>query len=207
MRIDVNKLNTVLHHIKTGVPVIVVDDYDRENEGDIVIAASLASYGNINFTAKNARGIMCLASSGEILDRLEVPMMVENSTDPLQTPFTVSVDASRGITTGVSVADRLKTIAVMVDPHSTPDDLIRPGHLFPLRARDGLLNDRKGHTEGSVTLMRLAELPEVAIICEIMNDDGTMARMHDLELFAQEHGLAIISIREIEEFAREAGIL
>lgn len=193
--------------VQLGRPVIVVDDYDRENEGDIVIAASRVTYDTLNFTSRKARGIMCLASSGRILDRLEVPLMVQNSTDPLETPFTVSVDASVGISTGVSIQDRLVTMEVMCSPDSTPSDLARPGHLFPLRARDGLLNDRKGHTEASVTLMRMAGMVEVAMICEIMNNDGTMARMHDLERFALEHGLTIISIAEIESSAKLMGIL
>jgi len=142
---------------------------------------------------------MCISCAGHILDKLEIPMMVENSTDPLETAFTISVDAKNGTTTGVSISDRLKTIKVFVSPTGKPEHLIRPGHMFPLRARDGLLKDRSGHTEASVTLMKMAGLKEVAVISEVMNNDGTMARLPDLEKLAIEHHLRVVSIADIKE--------
>ena len=144
---------------------------------------------------------MCLPCNGDLLDRLELPPMVATNTDKNETPFTVSIDARDGTTTGMSVVDRLATIGVLLDPDSTPDHLTRPGHLFPLRARDGLLKVRRGHTEGSIQLMDLAGLQPVAMICEIMNDDGTMTKGGDLDKFAVEHGLSIISIEEVYEAA------
>ena len=194
-------LKLAIHDVTSGWPIIVVDDFNRENEGDIVISGEFANSKNLAFTALNARGIMCIPTTNEILTRLEIPMMVQSSTDPLETPFTVSVDAKHGTTTGVSVSDRLKTIQVFLNEKSVPGDLIRPGHMFPLRARNGLLSERQGHTEASVTLMKLIGLKPVAVISEIMNEDGSMARMLDLELFASKHHLRIVSIEEIKEAA------
>ena len=196
-----NIVEKVLQDIKDGRPVVLVDEYDRENEGDIVVAAEKCNVENLVFTMNNARGLMCLPISGEVLDRLEIPPMVASNTDRNQTPFTVSVDAREGTTTGMSVHDRLKTIDVLLDLDSKPNDLTRPGHLFPLRARDGLLKDRRGHTEGAIQLMVMAGLSPVAMICEIMNDDGTMTKGADLESFAAAHGLSIISIEEVYEAA------
>ena len=147
----------------------------------------------------NAKGLMCLPCEGSILDNLELPPMVQDNTDPNETPFTVSIDALDGTTTGMSVYDRLKTISVLLDSKSEPKDLARPGHLFPLRARDGLLKERRGHTEGSIQLLKLAGMKPVAMIVEIMNNDGTMAKGGDLDKFAIEHGLTIISIEEVYE--------
>jgi len=194
-------LRHALEDIYSGFPIIVVDDFDRENEGDLMIAGIKATVENIAFMCRHGRGIMCLPTSGEILDRLNIPMMVEreDSTDPLETPFTVSVDAIEGITTGVSASDRVKTIQEMCHPLSRAEDLQKPGHLFPLRARSNLLEDRQGHTEASVTLMRMLGYTEVAVISEIMNDDGTMARLPELQVLAAEHRLHIISIEEISE--------
>jgi 3,4-dihydroxy 2-butanone 4-phosphate synthase len=182
-----------------GKPIVLIDEHDRENEGDIVIAAEKANKENLVFTMNKARGLMCLPCDGEILDRLAIGPMVTNNTDKNQTPFTVSVDASNGTTTGMSVDDRLRTISVLVDPESSEDDLTRPGHLFPLRPRVGLLKERRGHTEGSIELMKLAGLKPISIICEIMNDDGTMAKGGQLNKFATENGLTIISIEELYE--------
>jgi len=195
------KFQTVLDDLRAGKPIILVDEYDRENEGDIVIAAEMCNKENLVFTMNNARGLMCLPCNGDLLDRLELPPMVATNTDKNETPFTVSIDARDGTTTGMSVVDRLATIGVLLDPDSTPDHLTRPGHLFPLRARDGLLKVRRGHTEGSIQLMDLAGLQPVAMICEIMNDDGTMTKGGDLDKFAVEHGLSIISIEEVYEAA------
>ena len=174
-----------LDNYNNGKPIILVDEYDRENEGDIVIAAEKCNVDNLVFTMNNARGLMCLPAEGSILDRLKLPPMVENNTDPNETPFTVSIDASEGTTTGMSVQDRLRTISVLLDDNSKPEELSRPGHLFPLRARDNLLKVRRGHTEGSIQLMKLAGVKPVAMIVEIMNDDGTMAKGGDLDKFAE----------------------
>lgn len=194
-------LRHAIEDIYSGFPIIIVDDFDRENEGDLMIAGIKATTKNIAFMCRYGRGIMCLPTSGEILDRLEIPMMVpiEDSNDPLETPFTVSVDAIEGITTGVSASDRVKTIQEMCHPESRAADLQKPGHLFPLRARDNLLEDRQGHTEASVALTRMLNYTEVAVISEIMNEDGTMARLPELQVLAAEHQLHIISIEEVIE--------
>lgn len=194
-------LRHALGDIYSGFPIIIVDDFDRENEGDLMVAGVKATEENIAFMCRHGRGIMCLPASGEILDSLDIPMMVErkDSTDPLETPFTVSVDAIKGISTGVSAADRVETIRTMCHPFSEPEDLARPGHLFPLRARSNLLEDRQGHTEASVMLMKIMGYTEVAVISEIMNDDGSMARLLELQVLAAEHRLHIISIAEIVE--------
>lgn len=194
-------LRLAIRDVLNGYPVIVVDDFDRENEGDIVIAAEKATKENLAFTARYARGIMCISTIGSTMDRLNLPPMWKDTEDPLETPFTVSCDAKHGTTTGVSVSDRLKTLAVFINEESKPTDLIRPGHMFPLRARDALLKERQGHTEASVTLMKLAGLKPVSVICEIMNDDGSMAKLMDLEEFASEHHLRIVSIKEIKQAA------
>ena len=192
-------IQDAIDELREGQPVIVVDEHDRENEGDIVIAGEAASADNLIFSINYVKGLMCIACAGEILDRLDVPLMVEYNTDKNETPFTVSVDAANGTTTGMSVNDRLTTIDVLVDDNSKPQDLNRPGHLFPLRAKDGLLKERRGHTEGSVALMKLAGLKPVAIISEIMTDEGTMAKGGQINKFATEHGLTLISIEEIYE--------
>lgn len=188
-----------LDHIKDGVPIIIVDDFDRENEGDLMIAADKATVENIAFMCRYGRGIMCLPVSGELLDKLEIPMMVQNSTDPLNTPFTVSVDAKAGVTTGVSAGDRLATIKAMLSPLSRPEDLTRPGHLFPLRARDRLLLERRGHTEVSVVLTKILDMTPLAVISEIMNFDGSMSRLGDLDILATRHNLQMVSIEDICE--------
>lgn len=187
----------ILKDIKNGKPVLLVDDYERENEGDIVLAAEKAARDTIAFCMRYARGLMCMPANGKILDRLDLPLMVQNSTDRNQTPFTVSVDAAHGTTTGMSVFDRLKTISVFLDPNAEPHHLNRPGHLFPLRARDGLLKERKGHTETSIELVRAAGLREVAVIVEVINDDGTMAKGRNLERFCKKHNISMISVQEI----------
>ncbi len=186
-----------LADIAAGWHVIVVDDYDRENEGDLILAGAKVTQQSIAFMMRWGRGIMCLPTDGAILDRLKIPPMVENSTDPYNTAFTVSIDAAEGITTGVCAYDRVKTISKMVDPESTPQDFARPGHLFPLRAQDNLLLDRRGHTEASVTLMKVLSLEPVAVISEIVNNDGSMARMPELTEMGKDKGIRIISIEEI----------
>ena len=194
---SINKIDEILSDVRAGIPVLVVDDYDRENEGDLVIAAEKANRFNISFCMRYARGLMCVPCHGSILDRLEIPMMVENTTDALETPFTVSVDAIKGATTGMSVYDRLQTLSIFLDDDSKPEELSRPGHLFPLRPRDNLLKDRRGHTESSIELTKLANLKPIAVIVEIVNDDGTMAKGEDIDAFAKHHNLKIISVKEI----------
>ena len=197
------KISTILADIQAGKPIIVVDSYDRENEGDLMIAAEKASARSLAFIAKEARGIMCIPTAKTILDRLEIPMSPSNNNDKFSTPFTVSIDARENVTTGVSVEDRMVTIGLVLDENTRPDQLAYPGHLFPLRPRRGLLNDRQGHTEASVQLALMAGLKPVAIICEIMNDDGSMARVPDLEVYAEKFNLNMISIDEVIEYCRE----
>ena len=194
-------LEKVLSDVRAGVPVVVVDDYDRENEGDIVIAAEVASIANLVFTMNHAKGLMCIPMLGEDLDRLKIPPMVQNNEDKNQTPFAVSVDAIEGVSTGMSAADRLLTLNVLTGNNSVPAQLSRPGHLFPLRAQPGLLQDRRGHTEGSLQLLKLAGMKQVAIICEIMNDDGTMTSGAQLPAYCEKHDLNIISIEELYDAA------
>lgn len=191
------KMNAIIQDILNGKPVIVVDDYDREFEGDLVIAAEKATADNLIFAMRHAKGLMCLPCTQDRIDRLDIPMMRTNKMDKFGTPFTVSIDAIEGTSTGMSVNDRLKTISVFLDENSKPNQLAQPGHLFPLRARPGLLKDRRGHTEASVELMKYAGLKEVAIIIEIMNDDGTMTKGEQLEKYAKIYNLNMISVEEI----------
>ena len=194
-----NKFNQILDDVKKGKPVIIVDDSDREDEGDLVLAAEMVDQYNLAFCMKHARGLMCVPCMKDRLDRLEIPMAPTNNLDPLGTPFSVAVDATEGTTTGMSVFDRLKTISVLLDESSKPSELYYPGHLFPLRAREGLLKERRGHTESSVELVKLAGFKPVAVIIEIMNDDGTMAKKEDLIKFAKTYDLKIVTIDEIFE--------
>lgn len=190
-------LSQALTQLQRGGMIILVDDEDRENEGDLVVAAEFATPEAVNFMARFGRGLICLALDAAQVDRLGLPPMVADNRARRSTAFTVSVEARDGITTGISAADRARTIAVAADPESRPADLVSPGHVFPLRAAAGGVLARNGHTEGAVDLMRIAGLRPAGVICEIMRDDGQMARRPDLEAFAQEHGLPILSIREI----------
>jgi 3,4-dihydroxy 2-butanone 4-phosphate synthase/GTP cyclohydrolase II len=183
-----------LEAIRQGRMVIVVDDEDRENEGDLVMAAEKATPAAINFMIKEGRGLLCVPMSAEWAKRLDLPLMVNPPRDSHETAFTVSVDAREGITTGISAHDRCRTIRVLADPHSRPEDLVRPGHVFPLIAKDGGVLRRAGHTEAAVDLCRLAHLRPVGVICEILNEDGTMARLPELLRFAEKHGLLILTI-------------
>ncbi len=189
-----------LDDIRQGKMIILVDDEDRENEGDLCIAAEKVTPEAINFMAKYGRGLICLALAPEIVDRLKLPMMVTNNASKFGTAFTVSIEARHGVTTGISAADRAHTILTAVADDAKPEDLVSPGHVFPLRARKGGVLVRTGQTEGSVDLARLAGLKPAAVICEIMKDDGTMARMPDLEIFAEEHGLKIITVADIIKY-------
>lgn len=186
--------------------IILVDDEDRENEGDLVLAAEFATAENINFLARHARGLICLTLEGKRVDELRLPAMASVNRANRSTAFTISIEAREGITTGISAADRATTIRTAVDPLKGANDIVSPGHIFPLRAADGGVLVRAGHTEGSVDLCRMAGLRPAAVICEIMNEDGTMARVPDLEVFAEEHGLPILTIKELIEWriARES---
>lgn len=189
-------IQDALTDLRAGKPIIVVDDEDRENEGDLVVAAQFATPATINFMAREARGLICIAMTGQDLDRLGIPMMVPagRNKSGFGSPFTVSVEARTGVTTGISAHDRARTVQVLIDPASTAEDIAMPGHTFPLRAhKDGVLA-RRGHTEASVDLTRLAGLTPAAVICEIMAEDGTMARLPALGQFAAGHKLKIISI-------------
>src|SRR3990172_6142033 len=188
--------------IKEGKFVIVVDDEDRENEGDLTIAAVKVTPEAINFMATHGRGLICVPLTGKRLDELHIPMMVSDNTSKLTTAFTVSVEARYGTSTGISAADRSRTVQAMLDPKTKPDDLLMPGHMFPLRARDGGVLVRAGQTEAAVDLARLAGFYPAGVICEVMNEDGTMARMPQLEVIAKKFGLKIISVADLITYRR-----
>ena len=183
--------------IRRGRMVVVVDDEDRENEGDLIMAAQFATPEAINFMIKEARGLICVPMPREWAERLDLPPMVQPPRDHHETAFTVSVDAREGVTTGISAHDRARTIRLLADPEAKPEDFVRPGHVFPLVAVDGGVLRRAGHTEAAVDLCRLAGLRPVGVICEIMRDDGTMARLPDLQEFARKHGLPLITIADL----------
>ncbi|HCU69200.1 MAG TPA: bifunctional 3,4-dihydroxy-2-butanone-4-phosphate synthase/GTP cyclohydrolase II [Desulfomicrobium sp.] len=186
-----------IKEIKAGKMIILVDDEDRENEGDLTIAAEMVTPESINFMAKFGRGLICLAMEPALVDKLELPLMARRNTSKFGTNFTVSIEAKHGVTTGISAHDRALTIQTAVADESTPEDLSTPGHIFPLRAKPGGVLVRAGQTEGSVDLARLAGLKGAAVICEIMNDDGTMSRMPDLRKFAEEHDMKIATIADL----------
>ena len=189
--------------IRAGRVVIVVDDADRENEGDLIMAAEKVTPEAIAFIVRHSSGVICMPVVGDRLDELEIPLMVADNTDQRHTAFTVSVDARRGVSTGISAADRATTIRAIVEPGTAPEDLSRPGHIFPLRYREGGVLKRAGHTEASVDLARLAGLFPAGVLCETVNEDGTMARLPDLVRFGAEHGLKIISIADLIAYRRE----
>ncbi len=191
-----------IEDIRAGRMVVVVDDPDRENEGDLVVAAQFASQEAVNFMATHARGLICLCLTGERCEELGLPMMTQRNEARLGTAFTVSVEAREGVTTGISAADRAHTIAVAIDPKSAQHDLVQPGHVFPLRARDGGVLVRAGQTEAAVDLARLAGLNAAGVVCEIMNEDGTMARVPDLVPYCERHGLKMITVADLIEYRR-----
>ncbi|WP_413834282.1 bifunctional 3,4-dihydroxy-2-butanone-4-phosphate synthase/GTP cyclohydrolase II [Desulfobacula sp.] len=193
-------IEQALEDIKNGKMVILVDDEDRENEGDLTMAAEAVTPEAINFMATYGRGLICLSLDSSIADRLDLPMMVDNNTSQYGTGFTVSIEAKKGVTTGISAADRATTVLTAVADDTTPDDIARPGHIFPLRARDGGVMVRIGQTEGSVDLARLSGMKPAGVICEIMDDDGTMARMPSLEIFAKKHGIGICTVAELVKY-------
>lgn len=199
-----SKIEDALTEIQKGKFVIVVDDEDRENEGDLIMAAEKVTPEALNFMEINARGLICVPLTSERLHELEIPIMVANNTERLQTAFTVTVDAVRGTTTGISVQDEYLTIKTLVNPKSRPEDLMHPGHIHPLQARDGGVLSRAGHTEAGVDLARLAGLAPAAVICEIKNPDGNMARVPELEGFAEEHGILIVTVAELIRYRRRA---
>jgi 3,4-dihydroxy 2-butanone 4-phosphate synthase / GTP cyclohydrolase II len=194
-----DSIESALADLKIGKSIVVVDDENRENEGDLICAAQFATSDMINFMAVEARGLICLAMTGERLDELDLPLMVKENTDSNQTAFTVSIDASPavGVTTGISADDRSRTIQVTLDPKTKPADLRRPGHIFPLRARSGGVLKRAGHTEAAVDLAQLAGLYPAGVICEIQNADGSMSRLPDLVTYAKDHNLKLISIADL----------
>lgn len=199
---SISTIAEAIEDFKQGRLVIIVDDADRENEGDLTIAADRVTPEAINFMAQYGRGLICLPVVGERLDELHIPMMVQDNTAPFGTAFTVSIDARQGTTTGISAYDRAHTIRTVLDPETREQDLVRPGHVFPLRVKEGGVLVRAGQTEASVDLARAAGLYPAAVICEIMNEDGTMARMPRLEEFSAEHGIKIITVADLIEYRR-----
>jgi len=195
-------IEEAIEDIKSGKFVIVVDDEDRENEGDLVMAAEKVTPDAINFMAVHGRGLICMPVTGERLDELHIPMMVRDNTSKFTTAFTVSVEAKEGTSTGISAADRAQTVRTIIDPKTRPDDLLMPGHMFPLRARDGGVLVRAGQTEAVVDLARLAGLYPAGVLCEIMNEDGTMARLPQLEKIAEQWELKIISVADLIAYRR-----
>jgi len=195
-----NTIKEAIDDIKEGKMVILIDDEDRENEGDLTIAAEKITPEAINFMAKHGRGLICLSLTPERVDQLKLPMMADMNTSRFGTAFTISIEARRGVTTGISAADRAKTIKTAINPKSGPDDIARPGHIFPLRAQPGGVLQRAGQTEGSVDLSRLAGLSPAGVICEIMNDDGTMARVPQLAKFARKHRLKMVTIKDLIQY-------
>jgi len=193
----ISNIKNALEDLKQGKMIILVDDEDRENEGDLTMAAEKVTPEAINFMAKHARGLICLSLHPDIVERLNLPLMVQDNQSRFQTAFTVSIEAKNGVTTGISAADRAHTILTAVADNAQPDDLVQPGHLFPLRSRKGGVLFRTGQTEGSVDLARLAGLKPAGVICEIMNEDGTMARRPDLDKFANKHDLRIVTVADI----------
>jgi 3,4-dihydroxy 2-butanone 4-phosphate synthase / GTP cyclohydrolase II len=202
-----NEVRAVIDDFRQGKIVIIVDDEDRENEGDLAFAAETCTPEKINFLAKYGRGLICISMEAERLNALDIPMMVEQNTSRFETGFTVTVEARHGTTTGISAADRSTTVLKLVDPNACPEDFVKPGHMFPIRARKGGVLVRSGQTEASVDLARLAGLYPSGVICEIMNEDGSMARMPQLRKFSEEHGIKIISVADLIHYRRSNEIL
>lgn len=189
--------------MRRGLPVLVIDDADRENEGDVILAAVHATSRWVGWTVRHSSGLLCAPMPGELADRLALPLMVQRNEDARGTAYTISVDAADGVTTGISAADRARTLRVLADPATTAADLVRPGHVFPLRARDGGVLERPGHTEAAVDLCRLAGLPPVAVIAEVVEDDGSIMRVPGLRQLADETGVPLISIEDLAAYLRE----
>ena len=198
-----NSIESVIADLQRGKLVIVVDDADRENEGDVIMAAQFVTAAAVNFMAKYGRGLICVPTTSERLQQLGVERMVKQNRETFKTDFQVSVDAAHGITTGISAGDRAVTIRIMADPTAVPEDLVAPGHVFPLRARPGGVLQRAGHTEATVDLVQLAGCRPIGVICEIMSDDGSMARLPELVKFARKHRLKICAIADLIQYRRE----
>jgi 3,4-dihydroxy-2-butanone 4-phosphate synthase len=198
-------IEDAIRAFRDGRFVIIVDDENRENEGDLAIAAEFVTPEAINFCIREARGLVCCALAGDIIDNFDLPLMVpaQDNQSGFGTPFTVSVEAAKGVTTGISAHDRAHTIRTLIDPASSKEDIVMPGHIFPLRARDGGVLERDGQTEASVDLAKLAGLRPGAVICEIINDDGTMARLPELEEFGTEHNIPIISVEQLQQLREQ----
>jgi 3,4-dihydroxy 2-butanone 4-phosphate synthase / GTP cyclohydrolase II len=196
-------IEEAIEDIRDGKMVVVCDAEDRENEGDLTMAAQFCTPDAINFMATHGRGLICLALTGERCDELGLDLMAAKNESPFQTAFTVSIEAREGITTGISAHDRAHTVQVAIDPGSRPQDLVQPGHIFPLKAKDGGVLERTGQTEAAVDLARLAGLNPSGVICEVMNDDGTMARVPDLELYCQKHGLKMVTVADLIAYRRQ----
>ncbi len=197
-----NPIETVIADLQRGKMVIVVDDADRENEGDLILAAQFVTPAAVNFMAKHGRGLICVPTISERLQQLGIERMVQQNRETFKTDFQISVDAARNITTGISAADRAETIRIMAEPTAIPEDLVQPGHVFPLRARPGGVLQRAGHTEAAVDLVRLAGARPIGVICEIMSDDGSMARLPELIKFARRHNLKICTIADLIQYRR-----
>src|SRR5271156_5344404 len=197
-----DKIESVVADIRRGKMVVVVDDASRENEGDLILAAEKATPKNISFMVRYTSGVICVPMEGGDLDRLNLPLMTQQNLERMRTAYTISVDAARGVTTGISAADRAHTIQLLADPKTQPDDLVRPGHVFPLRYREGGVLRRSGHTEAAIDLARLAGLRPAGVLAEIVNDDGTMSRLPELLKFARKHKLKICSVADLIEYRR-----
>jgi 3,4-dihydroxy 2-butanone 4-phosphate synthase / GTP cyclohydrolase II len=196
-------IEEAIEEIRRGRMVVVCDDENRENEGDLTMAAQFATPEAINFMAKHGRGLICLTLTGERCDELGLDLMAAKNESPFETAFTVSIEAREGVTTGISAHDRARTIQVAIDPHSGPTDLVQPGHVFPLKAKEGGVLERTGQTEAAVDLARLAGLIPAGVICEIMNEDGTMARVNDLIPYCEEHGLKMVTVADLIAYRRK----
>ncbi len=197
-----DSIEAAVADIAAGRAVVVVDDEDRENEGDIIFAAAKATPELLTFTIRHTSGVICVPMTGADLDRLQIPLMTSQNNEHMRTAYTISVDARDGVTTGISAADRARTIRTLCDPATEPPELVRPGHIFPLRYREGGVLRRRGHTEAAVDLARMAGLAPAGVLAEVVNDDGTMARLPELQVFAKEHGLKLISIEALAEYRR-----
>jgi 3,4-dihydroxy 2-butanone 4-phosphate synthase/GTP cyclohydrolase II len=201
--IELDEVTRAVADIAAGRPVVVVDDADRENEGDIIFAASKATPALLAFMIRHTSGVICVPMPGETLDRLQLPLMTSQNAERMRTAYTISVDARDGVTTGISAADRARTIRTLADSATEPYEIVRPGHVFPLRYTAGGVLRRRGHTEAAVDLARLAGLTPAGVLAEIVNDDGTMARLPQLREFADEHGLALITIQQLVDYRRQ----
>ena len=197
-----DSIEAVVADLRAGRMAIVVDDADRENEGDLIMAAQFVTPAAVNFMAKHGRGLICVPTTSERLQQLGIERMVKQNRETFKTDFQISVDAAKGVTTGISAGDRAETIRIMADPTAVPDDLVQPGHVFPLRARPGGVLQRAGHTEAALELVQLARCRPIGVICEVMSDDGSMARLPELLRFARKHRLKVCSIAALIEFRR-----